>query len=178
MGEAAFAEALMEAGMLWEGEEEWFLQHGDAADDMPTDCAAGPAWLDVLPETCTLEKMLSDDNGCSFQMDLTSVVGADLRVLGAVGKCPSSLMPFISVSLAGTAATDLLAPCATDSDCAAGQKCFDIPKVWFDVVVDPDEDDPSLVRTRSLPSHSSVTESADTARQECGWVMRRWRRAL
>eukprot|EP01043_Picozoa_sp_COSAG02_P071560 COSAG02_NODE_13123_length_1443_cov_1.159226_1_plen_29_part_10 len=29
MGEAAFAEAVMEAGMLWEGEEEWFLQHGD-----------------------------------------------------------------------------------------------------------------------------------------------------
>jgi len=134
-------------GRLWEDEslEMWFLEHGAPPSDMPTDCDAGTVTVDVLPTTCTLEKMLRDDDGCSFQVDLTSVVGADLQLLAAVGKCPSSLLPFVSLSVAGTAANDLLAPCATDSDCATGHTCFDLAKAVFSL-----DSDESFVRSRLI----------------------------
>jgi hypothetical protein len=92
----------------------------------PDSCSA-VASLDILPPTCSSETMR--DNGCSFQVPLQSILGgADLRLQVAVGKCPASLLPFYSVRIAGVGADKLLAPCATDAQCAPGQTCFDIAK--------------------------------------------------
>jgi len=116
-------ELLLEIAGL-EDNETMSHEHGDPFGDCDTS-----ARLDVLPETCSVELMQSR-HGCSFQLPLTHVLGTrDLFLQIAVGTCPASLMPFLSIRMGGVGANNLLAPCGSDDDCSAGHTCFDLAKV-------------------------------------------------
>jgi hypothetical protein len=81
-----------------------------------SDCIV-KSYLDILPATCSSAGMTSG-GGCSFQIPLSSLVGtADLNLQVAIGTCPTSLLPFISVRIGGAGATSLLAPCSSDAQC-------------------------------------------------------------
>jgi hypothetical protein len=101
------------------------VAEGIAEDDESFFCAK-EAYLRVLPDTCTADKLLMDGDGCAFQVPLGPLVGmSDLSLQVAVDICPGSLLPFVSARLSGSGSDKLFAPCSFDGQCGDEYSCQD-----------------------------------------------------
>jgi hypothetical protein len=90
-------------------------------------CPVEGFYLRLLPATCSTETLRSAGGGCAFQIPLDNLLGVrDISAQVALSLCPDSLLPTLSVSLAGAGADKLFAPCVSDDQCGPDHSCRDV----------------------------------------------------
>lgn len=87
--------------------------------------ASVSSFLRILPDTCSFDG-LEDGRGCAFQIPLGNITGtAELNLQVALDTCPGTIHPYMSLRLGGAGASKIMAPCTSDDQCGAGNKCID-----------------------------------------------------